>query len=93
VKGKGLKDLIVPQLIRLRKGKFIDRRTPESKMMRTSSMSYCIVGKFYETSAAKKLSKHHHEQLVPIREGPAKGTVIDFATNRLKYRWGKNMVN
>lgn len=66
VKGKLLKDLVVPEVISLGKRTLVDGCLSESEVKRFFSMGGCYICEFSQTSATHKLSEHENEKLTPV---------------------------
>ena len=73
---KLLKDTMVSESIGLRQHLSVDGLMAKSEVFRLLSMGNCDICEFPEASTTHQLSEHQDQQMVPMRHGPAFGSVV-----------------
>ena len=71
IESKFLKDKRVSEHVRVGKSAPADRRLAKTEIVASFSMGSDYIGEFPETAATYQLSKHEHQQMVPIRKSPS----------------------
>ena len=76
VEGKLLKDTMVSE--RICPGQYlpVDRLTAKAEVLGFSTMSNREICKFPEAPTAHQLAKHQNQHMIPMRHGPACGSVV-----------------
>ena len=76
VKGKLLKDAVVPEVVSFGQHLPVDGLAAEAEKECFPSMGECDVCKFPEPPTALKLAEHKNQQLAPMTQRPAAGMVV-----------------
>ena len=76
MKGKLLKDAMVSERIGLRQHLSVDGQVAKAEMFGLLTMCGCNICEFPEASTTHQLTKHKNQHMVPVRHGPAFGSVV-----------------